>query len=70
MTQPTREEGSQVVFEMELNAGESTTITVSFRGMMVEDYFGGRLRYQVTAPVRRHLCEFRDNDVMRKSFSK
>ncbi len=55
---------------MELNAGESTTITVSFRGMMVEDYFGGRLRYQVTAPVRRHLCEFRDNDVMRKSFSK
>jgi hypothetical protein len=62
--------GNGVAFEIELKAGESQTVTVTFRGLDLDGYRGGSLAYRFKVMVRRYLCEFRDNYVMGKSFSK
>ena len=61
---------NRVRFEIELKAGESQTVTVAFREIGTEGFTGGNLPYKLKVIARRYLCEFRDNYVMGKSFSK
>lgn len=60
---------NQVAFEVELNPGESQTVSVTFTAPAADGFAGEKLRYRVKAMVRRYLCELRDNYVTRKSFS-
>jgi len=62
--------GGRVTFEIELQAGESQTVAVTFREIGTDGYEGGNLLYKLKVMARRYLCEFRDNYVMGKSFSK
>lgn len=60
----------RVTFEIELQAGERQSVTVAFREIDLEGFTGGKFAYKLKVAARRYLCEFRDNYVMGKSFSK
>ena len=55
-----------ITFETELNPGESKTVSITFNEPAAENFAGESLRYRAKAMVRRYLCEFRDNYIMRK----
>lgn len=55
-------------FEIELAPGEDSTVVIAYSPLAAA-FPGESLRYGIKAMVRRHLCEFRDNYLMRKSFS-
>ena len=54
---------------MKLSPRENKTVAITFAGPADTGFAGESLKYRVKAMVRRYLCEFRDNYVMRKSFS-
>jgi hypothetical protein len=57
-----------VKFEVELSAGESRTIGVSFYELAENGYIGDNLSYRFKAMLRRYLCEVRDNYVTTARF--
>ena len=58
-----------ISFEVKLGPGEAKTVTINYTEPADAGFAGENLKYRVKAMVRRYLCEFRDNYVMRKSFS-
>lgn len=58
-----------VAFETELEAGQSQIIRIAFHEFSENGFAGENLSYRLKVMLRRYLCEFRDNYVMRKSFS-
>ncbi len=61
--------GKRVEFEASLEPGESRMIKIVFKGISADGILDGGWLYQAKVGLRRYLCEFRDNYVMRKSFS-
>lgn len=60
---------NQIAFEFKLGPAQNQAVTIIMKEPAATDFAGENLRYRLKAMVRRYLCEFRDNYVMRKSFS-
>src|SRR5262249_12783744 len=60
---------TQIAFDVELEPGESQTITLVFNEPTESHFTGESVPYRMKAMVRRYLCEVRDNYIARKSFS-
>lgn len=61
--------GNQIAFEVELDSGASKTVSIVFNEPASEGGVRESWRYRAKTMARRYLCEFRDNYVMRRSFS-
>jgi len=59
----------RIFFEVKLGPREDKTVNIAFTEPADTGFAGETLKYRIKAMVRRYLCEFRDNYVMRKSFS-
>jgi len=53
----------RIVFEIELNPGESTTVSVKFHDLLGNGQSREGVSYKVKTMLRRYLCEVRDNYV-------
>ena len=53
----------RVAFEIELNPGENTMITLGFHDLTGNGRHADTLSYRTKAMLRRYLCEIRDNYV-------
>jgi hypothetical protein len=51
----------RVVFEIELNPGESRTVNIKFHGLQECGQSRESVSYEVKTMLRRYLCELRDN---------
>jgi hypothetical protein len=51
----------RITFEIELNPGESRTVSVKFHDLRGYGYSRESVSYQVKTMLRRYLCEMRDN---------
>jgi hypothetical protein len=56
-------------FEVELEGGETKTISIGFADCPESGFKGENMTYRVKAAARRILSEFRDNYITRKPFS-
>jgi hypothetical protein len=57
--------GNHIRFEVELESGESSAISVRFRGLRGNEGSKEDVSYQIRTRLRRHLCEVRDNYFMK-----
>jgi hypothetical protein len=58
-----------VYFDVKLQPGRTQTVAITYAEPADTAFAGENLKYRLKAMVRRYLCEFRDNYMMRKSFS-
>jgi hypothetical protein len=52
---------SRVVFEIELNPGENTMISMGFHDLTGNGRHADAISYRAKTMLRRYLCEIRDN---------
>ena len=58
-----------VGFQTEVEPRSRQLIRIAYHGFFQNGFTGENFPHRFNAALRRYLCEFRDNYVMRKSFS-